>query len=247
MVRFDVRQAALAGANFYQLHDRKNPPNAIFNVYSTSDDQWFLIVVQNKDWPSLAAAIGRQELLLDARFNDDAKRVANAAALTEILDKVFASQTLDHWRHAFDQAHITYGVVRSPQEVTTDPQLLANDVIVPLEGAGEHLKLTVSSPLTVHGAAKVPARRAPNSVSTMKKSSNSSASAVTRSTAYVRMVRSRTPGMWNRRPEAQDDRHCHRTLRGYPASPVQSAVQEKCDDVGHVHHHGRSPDLCGER
>jgi len=154
-------QAALAGANFYPLHDRKNPPNAIFNVYSTFDDQWFLIVVQNKDWPSLAAAIGRQELLLDARFNDDAKRVANAAALTEILDKVFASQTLDHWRHAFDQAHITYGVVRSAQEVTTDPQLLANDVIVPLEGAGEHLKLTVSSPLTVHGAAKVPARRAP--------------------------------------------------------------------------------------
>src|SRR5712691_2611949 len=154
-------QAALAGANFYPLHDRKNPPNAIFNVYRTSDDQWFLIVVQNKDWPNLAAAISRQELLLDARFNDDAKRVANAQALTEILDAVFTSQTLDHWRQAFDQAHITYGIVRSPKEVTTDPQLLANDVIVPLEGAGEHLKLTVSSPLKVHGAAKVPARRAP--------------------------------------------------------------------------------------
>jgi formyl-CoA transferase len=154
-------QAALAGANFYPLHDRKNPPNAIFNVYRTSDDQWFLIVVQNKDWPTLAAAIGRQELLLDARFNDDAKRVANAPALTEILDAVFTSQTLDHWQHAFDQAHITYGIVRSPKEVTTDPQLLANDVIVPLEGAGDHMKLTVSSPLKVHGAAKVPARRAP--------------------------------------------------------------------------------------
>jgi len=155
-------QAALAGANFYPLHDRKNPPNAIFNVYRTSDDQWFLIVVQNKDWPSLAAAISRQELLLDARFNDDAKRAANAPALTGILDAVFASQTLDHWRQAFDQAHITYGIVRSPQEVTTDPQLLANEVIVPLEGAGDHLKLTVNSPLKVHGAAKVPARRAPD-------------------------------------------------------------------------------------
>jgi len=108
-------QAALAGANFYPLHDRKNPPNAIFNVYRTSDDQWFLIVVQNKDWPSLAAAIGRQELLLDARFNEDAKRVANAQALTEILDAVFTSQTLDHWQRAFDQAHITYGIVRSPR------------------------------------------------------------------------------------------------------------------------------------
>jgi len=121
--------------------------------------------------------LAARKLLLDARFNDDAKRVANAAALTEILDKVFASQTLDHWRHAFDQAHITYGVVRSPQEVTTDPQLLANDVIVPLEGAAKHLKLTVSSPLTVHGAAKVPARRAPELGEHKKKSSNSSASA----------------------------------------------------------------------
>ncbi len=129
-------QAALAGANFYPLHDRKNPPNAIFNVYRTSDDQWFLIVVQNKDWPSLAAAITRQELLLDARFNDDAKRAVNAPALTDILDTVFASQTLEHWRHAFDQAHITYGIVMSTKEVTTDPQLLENNVIVPLEGAG---------------------------------------------------------------------------------------------------------------
>ena len=154
-------QAALAGANFYPLHDRKNPPNAIFNVYRSSDDQWFLIIAQNKDWPAIAAASGHQELLLDARFSDDAKRSANAAALTEILDAAFASQTLDHWRQAFDQAHVTYGIVRSPKEVATDPQVLANEVIVPLEGAGEHLKLTVSSPLKVHGVTKVPARRAP--------------------------------------------------------------------------------------
>jgi len=57
----------------------------------------------------------------------------------------FYLTNLDHWQRAFDQAHITYGIVRSPKEVTTDPQLLANEVIVPLEGAGEHLKLTVSS------------------------------------------------------------------------------------------------------
>jgi formyl-CoA transferase len=38
---------------------------------------------------------------------------------------------------------------------------LANDIIVPLEGAGEHMKLTVSSPLKVHDVQKVPARRAP--------------------------------------------------------------------------------------
>ena len=44
----------------------------------------------------------------------------------------------------------------------SDPQLLANDIIVPLEGGGEHLKLTVSSPLQVTGVPKVSARRAPD-------------------------------------------------------------------------------------
>jgi formyl-CoA transferase len=153
--------AALCGARFYPLHDRKNPPNAILNVYQTSDDHWFLIVVQGKDWPALATGIGHPELLLDARFTDDAKRAANSAQLAEILDKVFTSQPLSHWHEALDHARITYGVVRTPAEVITDPQVLANEIIVPLEGAGDKLKLTVSSPLKVHNVQKVPARRAP--------------------------------------------------------------------------------------
>jgi crotonobetainyl-CoA:carnitine CoA-transferase CaiB-like acyl-CoA transferase len=52
--------------------------------------------------------------------------------------------------------------VRGPQEVINDPQLQANDIIVPLNGAGGKLTSTISSPLQVHGVAKVPAKRAPN-------------------------------------------------------------------------------------
>jgi crotonobetainyl-CoA:carnitine CoA-transferase CaiB-like acyl-CoA transferase len=154
-------QAALCDARFFPLHDRKNPPNALLNVYETSDGNWLLIVVQAKDWPALATGIGRPDLLSDARFADDAKRAANSTPLTEVLDEVFVSQPLAHWREALDRARITYGVVRAPNEVINDPQLLANDIIVPLEGAGGHLKFTVNSPLQVRGAPKVPAKRAP--------------------------------------------------------------------------------------
>ena len=42
-----------------------------------------------------------------------------------------------------------------------DPQLRANDIVVPFEGAGEKLTSTISSPIQVHGVSKVPARRAP--------------------------------------------------------------------------------------
>jgi formyl-CoA transferase len=45
--------------------------------------------------------------------------------------------------------------------VIKDPQLQANNIVVPLEGAGENLKLTISSPIQVHGVTKVSAKRAP--------------------------------------------------------------------------------------
>jgi formyl-CoA transferase len=45
--------------------------------------------------------------------------------------------------------------------VVNDPQLRANDIVVPLEGAGGKLTSTISSPLQVHGVTKVSAKRAP--------------------------------------------------------------------------------------
>jgi crotonobetainyl-CoA:carnitine CoA-transferase CaiB-like acyl-CoA transferase len=156
-----VVQAALANATFYPLHDRVKPPNATFNVYRASDDQWFLIVVTPDHWPALAKAIGRPDLLTDPRFADPAKQVANAQQLTAILDELFSSQPMAHWQEALDQAHVTFGVVQSPSDVAKDPQLMANDFVVPLEGAGGHLQFTVSSPIQVHDVAKVPAKRAP--------------------------------------------------------------------------------------
>ena len=66
-----------------------------------------------------------------------------------------------HWYEVFNGVHVTFGAVRGPQEVINDPQLRANDIVVPLEGAGGKLTSTISSPIQVHGVAKVPARRAP--------------------------------------------------------------------------------------
>jgi formyl-CoA transferase len=154
-------QGALCDAKFFPLHDRKNPPNATFNVYQSADDRWFLIVTTPDHWPALAKGIGRDDLLTDARFADPAKQAANSAALAEILDNLFRSQPLAHWRDAFGKANIPFAVVQSPSEVIHDAQLHENDIIVPLEGAGGTLVSTVSSPIQVRGVLKVPARRAP--------------------------------------------------------------------------------------
>ena len=154
-------QAALGGATFYGLHDRANPANAALNVYRAADGTWFVILIGQDRFEAVAKAIGRPDLLTDPRFADPARLAANRPQLTAILDEVFGSQPMAHWYEVFSGLHITFGAVREPHQVIEDPQLLANDIVVPLEGAGGALTTTVSSPFQVHGVTKTPARRAP--------------------------------------------------------------------------------------
>src|ERR1700730_16053413 len=68
---------------------------------------------------------------------------------------------MSHWYEVFNDVHVPFGAVREPQEVINDPQLRANEIVVPLEGAGGKLTSTISSPIQVHGVTKAPAKRAP--------------------------------------------------------------------------------------
>jgi crotonobetainyl-CoA:carnitine CoA-transferase CaiB-like acyl-CoA transferase len=155
-------QAALAGAKFYGLHDRKHPASAALNVYRASDGTWFVLVVMHDKLAAVTKAIGRSDLLTDPRFSDPAKLMTNMPQLTAILDETFSAQPMEHWNEVFNGVHVTFGAVLGPEEVINDPQLAANEIVVPLEGAGGKLTSTISSPIQLHGVAKVPARRAPD-------------------------------------------------------------------------------------
>jgi len=154
-------QAALCEAKFFAPHDRMHPANAALNVYRSSDGTWFVLIVTPDKAAAVATAIGRGDILKDPRFSDPAKLTQNMGQLTAILDEVFSSQPMAHWYEVFSGVHVTFGAVRGPQEVIDDPQLRANDIVVPLEGAGGKLTSTISSPIQVHGVAKAPANRAP--------------------------------------------------------------------------------------
>jgi len=154
-------QAALCKANFFGLHDRRHPANAALNVYRTSDGTWFVLIVTPDKLEAVAKAIGRPDVLTDARFSDPAKLMQNMPQLVAILDELFGSQPMAHWYEVFNGVHVTFGAVRGPQEVVDDPQLRFNDMVVPLEGAGGKLTTTISSPIQVQGVGKVAAKRAP--------------------------------------------------------------------------------------
>jgi crotonobetainyl-CoA:carnitine CoA-transferase CaiB-like acyl-CoA transferase len=154
-------QAALCGASFYGLHDRAHPANAGLNTYRSSDGTWFVVVATPDKVPAVLKALGREDILTDPRFSNPANLERNRPQLTAILDEIFGSQPMSHWYEVFNGVNVPFGAVRGPQEVVNDPQLRANDIVVPLEGAGEKVTSTISSPIQVHGVTKVPAKRAP--------------------------------------------------------------------------------------
>lgn len=157
-------QAALSGAKFSGLTDRAKPANPLAGgSYQTADHRWLLLafVEGDKNWPVFAKAIGRDDLTTDPRFADAKGRGTNAAALVAELDRVFASQPLAHWKQTLDAARLPYGVVQIPDEIVKDPQLLANDIIVPIDDGGTTPKYTVNSPVTIREVPKVPPRIAP--------------------------------------------------------------------------------------
>jgi crotonobetainyl-CoA:carnitine CoA-transferase CaiB-like acyl-CoA transferase len=152
--------AALAGGKPYELHDRSAPVNALSNPYQCADGRWLMLAARKSSWPALASAIGRSDLLADPRFSDAEGIGRHSAVLAGLLDTEFRAQPLAHWTEVLDQARIIYGVVQTPEEAAEDPQLRANDIVVPIEGATD-LDYTVNNPITLRGLARVPARRAP--------------------------------------------------------------------------------------
>src|SRR4051812_20465241 len=85
-----------------QLHRGSAP----YRAFRTRDGTITLGASKEKFWRALCGIIGRPELAADARFATNADRVANNAALIEILQEALGQQDSAHWLDAFGRAGI---------------------------------------------------------------------------------------------------------------------------------------------
>ncbi|MCQ4083874.1 CoA transferase [Streptomyces sp. RB6PN25] len=157
-------QAVLAGAQNPRPVDRLNPPNALANAYRTADDRWLLLAFVNEDKqvPLFLRAIGHPEAAENPHYANTASRRAHAAEIAALLDKTFATHPLADWRQVLDAADVTYGVVQTLEECAEDPQLLANQILVPIDDSSAKPHLTIDSPVRLDQERKVSPRPAPD-------------------------------------------------------------------------------------
>lgn len=114
---------------------QKHRGSAPYRIFATGDAYISFGASQENFWRRLCVIVEMPELLEDARFTTNADRVAHNDALVALLQERLRTQPAAHWLEALTEAGIPCGPVLNYDEVLTDPQILAREMVVETDHA----------------------------------------------------------------------------------------------------------------
>ncbi|MBI4296528.1 MAG: CoA transferase, partial [Chloroflexi bacterium] len=126
----------------YELYGeiRKQIGNKGFHSYNTcleAKDGWVVLsVVTNSIWRRFMSKIGRPEMVNDPRFGSDMDRFHNAHLIDPVVKEWVAARTVDEVVKACEEARVPCGPVQTVDKLLTDPQVLAREMVPPLDYPG---------------------------------------------------------------------------------------------------------------
>jgi crotonobetainyl-CoA:carnitine CoA-transferase CaiB-like acyl-CoA transferase len=155
MALFDCQAAALANQATNYLVGGVLPtrmgnahPNIVpYQVFATSDGHVILAVANDRQFASLAKAVGLEHLAADSRFTTNAARVAHRAVLVDLLAPVMASRSLADWIATLEAANVPCGPINRIDQAFADPQAVARGLTVSMDHAAAGTMNLVASPL----------------------------------------------------------------------------------------------------
>ena len=125
---------------------------APYQAYRTSDGYVTLGATTPRLWERFCALIRREDLITDARFLDNARRVANQEALAREIEARTIERPTAHWLERLDAEGIPCGELRSYDRVLASPQVRDRGLMVSpphpdigavgMVGSAMHLSLT---------------------------------------------------------------------------------------------------------
>jgi crotonobetainyl-CoA:carnitine CoA-transferase CaiB-like acyl-CoA transferase len=119
----------------------------LMNPYRTADGQWLFLtgLEASRHIGPVCRALGRPDLLDDPRFVDATSLRRHRTEVISILDEVIAQRTLAEWADRFEAGGVWWAPAQTPAQVVEDPQLLANDGILEVDGGAIR---SVNSPVS---------------------------------------------------------------------------------------------------
>lgn len=100
------------------------------NIYETSDGHWLAIGGNGENvFRRLAKAMGQPQLAHDARFHDNAARVAHVQELDELVGLWVRQHTRDELQGMLDRASVPAGPVMSIADIAANPHFKERGMI----------------------------------------------------------------------------------------------------------------------
>jgi len=138
-----------------------HPLNAPYQAFETADG-WIAVGAANQaNWLRLTEAIEAPELARDARFADNARRMANREALAEALAPIFHRRGSEDWLARLEAAGVPAGPVRDIGAMHRDPQTLARGMVTTAPHSRLGAVATIGPPVKLSRTAAAISRGAP--------------------------------------------------------------------------------------
>ena len=133
---------------------------APYQAFATQDGYINIGAANQNNWERMCRAVGREDLLEDARFASNPERMVNIADLTPIMEETFRARGTSHWVEELERAGVPCGPIYDIEQVYADPQVRSRDMAVALEHpkAGAIRNIGVAVKLSdTPGAVRTPA------------------------------------------------------------------------------------------
>ena len=127
------------GASFFATGEtperlgQRHRGSAPYQIFATADGHIAIGGASQRFWSLTCEVIGREELIDDPRFVQKADRVKNNKVLVEIMEKELLKKTTQEWFGKLDAADIPAGPVMDHQQMFSDPQTLARDMVAEVD------------------------------------------------------------------------------------------------------------------
>ena len=133
-------------------------PTAAASGYPSRDGRTVHMLFHDREWPRVARMIGRTDLERDERFMARYNRMQHMEEMDALLIPWFLERTAMEAVEAAQEAGMPMSVVRSPDEVLDDPQLLARGNFEVIEAGGTRVRFPVGTG-RLSGHDEAPVRR----------------------------------------------------------------------------------------
>lgn len=117
------------------------------------DGEHCLVQVCNEfQWRRFCDVLGADQLVDDPRFTSNPDRVANRDDLRPQLQNYLATRDAKEWQNLFLEAGVPVSHVRQMGDVIADEQVVARDMIQPVQLPGGREVSTWGVPIKIHGS-----------------------------------------------------------------------------------------------